>query len=58
MLLARHQLAGQNHDVKVNNRSLKNVARLKYFGTTVTNTNFIREEIKRRFNWRNACYRS
>jgi hypothetical protein len=39
--------AGQNYDIKIANRSYKNVAQLKYLGTTVTNQNFIQEEIKR-----------
>jgi hypothetical protein len=34
------------------------MAQLKYLGTAVTNTNLIQEEIKRRLNSGNACYRS
>jgi hypothetical protein len=34
------------------------VAQFKYLGMTVTNKNLIQEEIKRRLNWGNACYRS
>jgi hypothetical protein len=34
------------------------MAQFKYLGTTVTNQNFIQEEIKRRFNSGNACYHS
>jgi hypothetical protein len=37
MLLSRHQNAGQNHDIKIGNRSSENVAQFRYFGTTVTN---------------------
>jgi hypothetical protein len=56
MLLSRHQNAGQNHDIKIDDRSFGNVAQFKYLGTTVTNENLIQEEIKRRLNWGNACY--
>jgi hypothetical protein len=34
------------------------VSQFKYLGTTVTSQNLIREEIKRRLNSGNACYRS
>jgi hypothetical protein len=34
------------------------VSQFKYLGTTVTNKNFIQEEIKRRLNSGNACYHS
>jgi hypothetical protein len=58
MLLSRHQNAGQNHDIKIGNRSFENVAHLRYLGTTMTNQNLIQEEIKRRLNSGNACYHS
>jgi hypothetical protein len=58
MLLSHHQNAGQNHDLKVPNRSSENVSQLKYLGKTVTNQNLIQEEIKRRLNSGNACYHS
>jgi hypothetical protein len=32
--------------------------KFRYLGTTVTNQNLIREEMKRRWNSGNACYRS
>jgi hypothetical protein len=50
MLLSRHQNAGQNHDIKIANRYLENVAQFKPFkhlGTTVANQNLIQEEMKR-----------
>jgi hypothetical protein len=53
MLLSHHQNAGLNHDVKIANRSFESLVLFKYFGTTVTYQNFIREEIKRRMN---ACH--
>jgi hypothetical protein len=34
MLLSRHQNSGQNHDMKIANRSFENMAQLKYMGTT------------------------
>jgi hypothetical protein len=43
MLLSRHQNAGQIHDIKIDNRSLENVAKLLYLGTTVINQNYIQE---------------
>jgi hypothetical protein len=58
MLLYRNQNAGQNHNIKIANRSFENVNRLKYLGMTVTNLNLIQEEIKRRLNSGNASYRS
>jgi hypothetical protein len=58
MLLSRHQNAGQNRDIKIANRPFENVSQIRYMGTTVTNQNFILEEIKRRLNSGNACYHS
>jgi hypothetical protein len=56
MLLSRHQNAGQNHDLKIANRSFENVVQLKCLGTTITDQNLIQEEIKRRLNSSNTCY--
>jgi hypothetical protein len=58
LLLSRDQNAGQNHDIKIANRSFENVPQFKYLGTTVTNQNLIQDEIKRRLNSGNACYHS
>jgi len=46
----------QNHNTKAANKSLKNVAKFKYLGMTITNQNWIHEEIKNRLNAGNACY--
>jgi hypothetical protein len=37
MLVSRDQNAGQNRDIKIGNRSVKNVSQFKYLRTTVTN---------------------
>jgi hypothetical protein len=58
MLLSYHQNAGQNHDIKIADRSFENVAQFRHLGTTVINQNLIQEEIKRRLNSGNACYNS
>jgi hypothetical protein len=58
MLLSRHQNEGQNHNIKIGDRSFENVSQFKYLGTTVTNQNLIQEGIKRKSNSGNACYRS
>jgi hypothetical protein len=58
MLMSHHQNAGQNHDIKIANRSFENVAQFKHLATAVTNQNLIQEEIKRRLNSGNACYHS
>jgi hypothetical protein len=55
---SRHQNSGQNHHIKINNRSFENVAQFKYLGTTVKNRNLIQEEIKKRLNSDNARYHS
>jgi hypothetical protein len=58
MLLSHHQNAGQNHNIKIGNRSFGNVTQFKYLGMIVTNQNLIQVEIKRRLNSDNACYHS
>jgi hypothetical protein len=57
-LLSHHQNTGQNHDVKIANRSFENVAQFRYLGSIVTYQSLIQEEIKRRLIWDNACYHS
>jgi hypothetical protein len=43
-------LAGQNHDIKIVNRSFENVAQFRFLGITLINKNLIQEEIKGRLN--------
>jgi hypothetical protein len=56
MLLPCHQNRVYNHDIKVANRYFENVARFRYLGMTVANTNVIQEGIKGRLNSDSACY--
>jgi hypothetical protein len=58
MLLSRHQNPRKYYNIKIANRSFENVAAYKYLGMTVTNQNLIEDEMKRRLNLGNACYRS
>jgi hypothetical protein len=55
MLMSHHQNAGQNHDIKVANRSFENVAQFKYLELTVMDLNLIQEEIKKGLNLGTAC---
>jgi UDP-galactopyranose mutase len=56
VVMSRDQNAGQNHNVKTDNSSFERVEEFKYLGTTLTNQNFIQEEIKSRLKSGNACY--
>jgi glycerol-3-phosphate O-acyltransferase len=58
MLVSRCQKAGERQSIKIVNRSFESVAKFKYLGTTLTDQNYIHEEIKSRLNSRNACYHS
>ena len=46
----------QNQNIVIWNLSFENVEKFRYLGVIVTNTNGIREEIKRWINMGNACY--
>jgi hypothetical protein len=48
MLMSRCQNAGQRQSVKIANRSFEDVAKFKYLGTTLTDQNYVHEEIKSR----------
>ena len=44
--------------MKTDNSSIESVEEFKYLGTTLTNQNYIQEEIKSRLKLGNACYYS
>ena len=58
MTMSRDQNAGRIHSMKMDNSSIERVEELKYLGTTLTNQNFIQEEIKCKLKLGNACYYS
>jgi ribosomal protein S1 len=58
MVMSRDQNAGQNHNIKIHNKSFERVEQFKYLETTLTNRNSIQEEIKSRLKSGNACYHS
>ena len=56
MLTSRHQNVIQNQNIVIRHLSYENIESFRCLGVTVTNTNDIREEIKRRINMGNARY--
>ena len=58
MAVCSDQNAGRSHSMKIDSSSFERVEEFKYLGTTLTNKNSIREEIKRRLKLVNACYYS
>jgi hypothetical protein len=46
MVMSRNQNAGQNHNIKLNNKSFERVEQFKYLGTTLTNQNSIQEKLR------------
>ena len=54
----RDQDAGRFQSVRIDNITFEGVEEFKYLGTTLTNQNFIAEEIKSRLMLGNVCYHS
>jgi len=44
--------------IQIDNSSFERVEQFKYLGTTLTNQNYIQEEIKNKLKPENACYHS
>jgi hypothetical protein len=55
---ARSQKIGQKRSIKTVNWSFEDVAKFQYLRTTLTEENYVQEEIKSRLNSGNACYHS
>jgi hypothetical protein len=45
MVMSRDQTTGENHNIKVGNKSLERVEQFKYLGNPLTNRNSTHEEI-------------
>ena len=58
MVKSRDQNAGRSHSIKTDSSSFARVEQFGYFGTSLTNQNYIQEEIKNRLKSDNACYHS
>jgi hypothetical protein len=56
--MSRHPNSGQNQNIRIARESFENLPTFKYLGTTLTNQNDIRDEIKSRLNSGNTCYYS
>jgi hypothetical protein len=58
ILMSHSQKTGQKHSIKVPNMSFEDVVKFKYLGTTLTDQNWMHEEIKSSLNSGNLCYHS
>jgi hypothetical protein len=50
MAMPREENSGQNHNIKIGNKSSEMVERFSYLGTIVTNQNYVHEEIMSIYN--------
>jgi hypothetical protein len=54
--MCREQNAGRSHNIKTDNSSFEMAEEFKYLVKTLTNQNYIHEEIKSRLKLGNICY--
>jgi hypothetical protein len=55
MLMSCSQKTGQKHTIQIATTSFEDVAKFKYLRTTLTQQNFMHEQINSRLNSGNAC---
>jgi len=58
MVMSEDQNSGQNHNIKVDNKTFELVGPFKYLATTLTNQNSFQEEIKIKLKSGNTRYHS
>jgi hypothetical protein len=56
MIMSRSQKIGQKHGIKIANKSFEDVAKFKYLRKTLTDQNYMHEDIKSRLNSGNVRY--
>jgi len=55
MVMSRERNTGRSHSMKIDNSSFERKEEFKYLGTTLTNQNYVQEEIKSSVKSGNAC---
>ena len=58
MVMSRDQNVGRSHNIRIDNISFEKVEQFRYFGTTITDQNSIRDEVKGRLKSVSVCYHS
>jgi hypothetical protein len=58
MLISRYQKEGQMHSILIANRCFEDVTKFTSLETTLTDHNYVHEDIKSGLHLRNGCYRS
>jgi hypothetical protein len=56
ILVPRSQKIEQKHNIKIANKTFEDMAKFKYLETTLTDQNYMLEEINSRLNSGNACH--